>query len=151
MSAAQERRAREREREIVDPVDAWPMRQKRLALSTSKIEMGNPTCRVRLASHTKQSEHASGTKTTAPVAEAVSDDGRRRCTSSGPNKKGSEEQPFCSPDANCDPDVADIKPTLPRGHTNGASSRANKKWEANQISSLTSFSARSRSRGWRLA
>ena len=77
VSGARKTRAREREREIVDPVDAWPMRQKPLALSTSKIEMGNPTCRVRLASHTKQSEHASGTKTTAPVAEAVSDDGRR--------------------------------------------------------------------------
>ena len=115
MSAAQERRARAREREIVDPVDAWPMRQKSLALSTSKIEMGNPTCRVRLASHTKQSEHASGTKTTAPVAEAVSDDGRRRCTSSGPNKKGSEEQPFCSPDANCDPGAPDHKANFLEG------------------------------------
>ena len=100
MSAAQERRARAREREIVDPVDAWPMRQKRLALSTSKIEMGNPTCRVRLASHTKQSEHASGTKTTAPVAAAVSDDGADDVLDRF-LQEGLEEQPFCPPDPIC--------------------------------------------------
>ena len=36
----------------------------------------------------------------------------------------------------------DIKATLPRGHTDGASSRASKKWETCQISVFTSFSAR---------
>ena len=69
----------------------------------------------------------------------------------GSYKKGSRSSPSAVQTQSANPDVADIKPTLPRGHTNGASSRANKKWEANQISSLTSFSARSRSRGWRLA
>ena len=60
----------------------------------------------------------------------------------GSYKKGSRSSPSALQTQSADPDVADISPTLHRGHTDGASSRASKKWETCQISVFTSFSAR---------
>ena len=69
----------------------------------------------------------------------------------GSYKKGSRSSPSALQTQSANPDVADIRPTFPRGHTDGASSRAGKKWETCQISVFTSFSARMRWSGSRQA